>query len=327
MLKLLALSLIFTIVKGNYYLSNHFITRINHAESTWIAGPNFHPATSLTYLKGLMGVLQDYRKFITLPMKYELLLNNKDIPEEFDARSNWPHCTSISEIRDQGSCGSCWAFGAVEVMSDRICIHNGKKIHVSAEDLLSCCYTCGFGCNGGLPEAAFHFWNKHGIVSGGVYGSHEGCQPYEIEPCEHHANGTRKPCSEGGRTPKCHRSCEKGYNVPYKKDKTFGQPGYEVPNNVKAIQTEIMKNGPVEAAFTVYADFVNYKSGVYQHVTGGVLGGHAIRILGWGVEKGTPYWLVANSWNTDWGDKGTFKILRGQDHCGIEGGVVAAIPK
>ena len=44
--------------------------------------------------------------------------------------------------------------------------------------------------------------------------------------------------------------------------------------------------------------------GVYQHVTGGVLGGHAVKMLGWGVEDGTPYWIVANSWNTDWGDNG-----------------------
>jgi len=57
-----------------------------------------------------------------------------------------------------------------------------------------------------------------------------------------------------------------------------------------------------------------------------MLGGHAIKIMGWGVEDGTPYWLVANSWNEDWGDKGTFKILRGQDECGIESGVVAGMP-
>ena len=51
-----------------------------------------------------------------------------------------------------------------------------------------------------------------------------------------------------------------------------------------------MTNGPVEAAFTVFEDFPNYKTGVYQHVTGGALGGHAIRILGWGVE--VRYWLA-----------------------------------
>ena len=67
--------------------------------------------------------------------------------------------------------------------------------------------------------------------------------------------------------------------------------------------------------------------GVYRHVTGEMLGGHAIKILGWGTENGTPYWLVANSWNYDWGDKGYFKILRGNDECGIESDVVAGIPK
>lgn len=47
--------------------------------------------------------------------------------------------------------------------------------------------------------------------------------------------------------------------------------------------------------------------GVYQYVTGEFLGGHAIKLLGWGEENGTPYWLAANSWNSDWGDKGTTK--------------------
>jgi len=67
--------------------------------------------------------------------------------------------------------------------------------------------------------------------------------------------------------------------------------------------------------------------GVYQHVTGKVLGGHAVRMLGWGVEDGTPYWLIANSWNTDWGDKGFFKIKRGSDECGIEGTISAGLPR
>ena len=88
-----------------------------------------------------------------------------------------------------------------------------------------------------------------------------------------------------------------------------------------------MTNGPVEAAFDVYEDFVSYKSGVYAHTTGSYLGGHAIKILGWGVENGSAHWIVANSWNEDWGDQGFFKIARGSDECGIESGVVAGIPK
>jgi len=102
---------------------------------------------------------------------------------------------------------------------------------------------------------------------------------------------------------------------------------YDVGGNVSGIQSDMMTNGPVEACFTVYADFVNYKSGVYQYQTGSALGGHCVKIIVWGVENGTPYWLCNNSWTTYWGDNGQFKILRGQDECGIEDDVVAGTPK
>lgn len=68
-------------------------------------------------------------------------------------------------------------------------------------------------------------------------------------------------------------------------------------------------------------------AGVYEHVVGSRLGGHAIRILGWGIENDVPFWLIANSWNSDWGDNGYFKILRGKNHCGIEGEISAGLPK
>lgn len=75
-----------------------------------------------------------------------------------------------------------------------------------------------------------------------------------------------------------------------------------------------------------FSVFLFLFAGVYKHVAGKALGGHAIRILGWGVENDTPYWLVANSWNTDWGSNGFFKILRGKDECGIEGQINAGLP-
>ncbi|VDM74705.1 unnamed protein product [Strongylus vulgaris] len=63
------------------------------------------------------------------------------------------------------------------------------------------------------------------------------------------------------------------------------------------------------------------------HVAGKEEGAHAIKIIGWGVEKGTPYWIVANSWNTDWGEDGYFRILRGRNECGIEQYVTAGLLK
>merc|ERR1712085_218120 len=76
-----------------------------------------------------------------------------------------------------------------------------------------------------------------------------------------------------------------------------------------------MSSGPLAVAFTVYADFPTYKSGVYQHVSGSELGGHAVEMIGWGTDSGTDYWLIKNSWNEQWGDNGTFKILRGSNEC------------
>ena len=83
-----------------------------------------------------------------------------------------------------------------------------------------------------------------------------------------------------------------------------------------------MTYGPVEAGFQVYSDFITYKSGVYKHISGHLMGGHAVKIIGWGTDDGIDSWLCNNSWNSGWGDHGTFKILRGVNECGIEGGVV-----
>ncbi|XP_028653032.1 cathepsin B-like isoform X2 [Erpetoichthys calabaricus] len=307
-------------------LSPDLINYINKLNTTWKAGQNFQNA-DINYVKKLCGTFLDGPK---LPIMVEFA-GKIELPDNFDSREQWPNCPTIKEIRDQGSCGSCWAFGATEAMSDRICVHsNGKvSVEVSAEDLLSCCgLECGMGCNGGYPSGAWQYWTEKGLVSGGLYDSHVGCRPYSIPPCEHHVNGSRPPCTgEGGNTPKCQKKCEDGYTPSYKIDKHYGSQSYNVPADESQIMTEIYKNGPVEGAFTVYEDFLMYKTGVYKHVSGQAVGGHAIKILGWGVDNGTPYWLAANSWNTDWGDNGFFKILRGEDHCGIESMIVAGIPK
>jgi cathepsin B len=96
-----------------------------------------------------------------------------------------------------------------------------------------------------------------------------------------------------------------------------------IQNNVTAIQQQIMTYGSVVAQFDVYQDFYTYSTGVYQHVSGSYLGGHAIRMIGWGVENSVPYWLCANSWGTGWGIGGLFKFRRGTNHMGIESYVVA----
>lgn len=69
-----------------------------------------------------------------------------------------------------------------------------------------------------------------------------------------------------------------------------------------------MTNGPVETGFTVYSDFMSYRGGIYEQNSYSALGGHAVKIVGWGVEDGTDYWIVANSWGPSWGEEGFFRI-------------------
>lgn len=309
-------------------LTDEEIVYINKVQSSWKAGRNFHRDMAST-VKNWMGVdMQAARKFAeeTLPVKQ--FLTATDLPDNFDARDKWTNCPTLKEVRDQGNCGSCWAFGAVEAMSDRICIasNGAKNAHLSAEDVMTCCRTCGNGCNGGFPAGAWSYFDKEGVVTGGQYNSKQGCQPYLIQACDHHVVGKLQPCKGDAKTPRCERKCEAGYNVSFSDDKHYGQRSYMVHGETNIMQ-ELYTNGPVEAAFTVYSDFLQYKSGVYKHTTGHALGGHAVKMLGYGVENGEKYWLVANSWNPDWGDAGFFKIRRGTDECGIEGQIVAGEPK
>ncbi|XP_015685953.1 cathepsin B-like, partial [Protobothrops mucrosquamatus] len=219
------------------------------------AGHNFANA-DMSYMKTLCGTFLHGPK---LPERFEFA-GDLVLPKSFDSRQQWPNCPTISEIRDQGSCGSCWAFGAVEAMSDRVCVHtNGKvNVEISAEDLLSCCGSeCGMGI-GTLATCPIKDYFQMVFYSV-LYPI--GCRPYSIPPCEHHVNGTRPPCTgEGGDTPECIKKCEAGYFPSYQNDKHYGMTSYSVPGSEKEIMAEIYKNGPVEAAFTVYSDFLMYKS-------------------------------------------------------------------
>ena len=169
-------------------------------------------------------------------------------------------------------------------MSDRICIASGQTLQtrISSEDLLTCCGTdCGSGCNGGYPSGAWNYFKRSGIVTGWLYKDTKYCSPYFFAPCDHHTTGKYGPCGASQPTPRCNQTCVNG--ASFSSDKWFADTVYGVPSQVDKIQTEIMTHGPVEAAFSVYNDFLTYKSGVYHHTSGSLLGGHAIKIVGWGV--------------------------------------------
>nr|AJF94894.1 C1 family cathepsin B23 [Tenebrio molitor] len=295
---------------------HELINFINTNQSNWTAGDNFPEITSTEVLKRLNGVLG-----IDPDPEYQVTLRRHKIgktkmPEFFDARDAWAECSGvIGYVRDQGQCGSCWAFAAAEVMSDRLCIATGgqDKVMLSPEDLLQCCTDCGLGCDGGYVNKAWEYWLTYGVVSGGDYNSNTGCKPYSALAYLYKT------------TPPCQKRCQLNYNTPYEVDKSFALSIYKVSSEEEQIQMEIMTNGPVMTTYTVFEDFYSYQRGVYHHVAGKYMGQHAVKIIGWGVENKIPYWIVANSWGSRWGALGGFfKILRGVNHCGIEEYVIVS---
>ena len=79
----------------------------------------------------------------------------------------------------------------------------------------------------------------------------------------------------------------------------------------------------------MYSDFQQYRGGVYRRSAAGKgpEGAHAVKVVGWGVDGGTRYWQVANSWSPSWGEQGFFRIARGNNECGIETTPAAGLPK
>jgi len=289
--------------------SSSMIRDINSKQSYWKAAHNSITRMPKSQARRLLGVDLKNLHFYDWRVKDFTAAEIANAPDEFDARTNWPQCSTMKDIRNQKHCGSCWAFGAAESMSDRMCVHKGEDVKLSAEDINSCSRSfltsCG-SCNGGQPGCAWSYWVKTGVVS-------DECYPYTA------GNDTSM------HTPECKKKCTGNTALDWNTDKRKGEKSYSLSGEAK-MMTELSTNGPFEVAFEVYEDFYSYSSGVYRHTSGGYEGGHAVKVIGYGVDNGEKFWTIANSWDRDWGEDGFFRILRGKDECGIESQAWGGIP-
>jgi len=230
-------------------------------------------------------LMWDNDNIMTLP---DLDDHSEALPDAFDSRTQWPDC--ITPVRNQEHCGSCWAFSAATAFSDRLCIaSSGKtKVVLSPQYLVSCDKT-NLGCQGGLLDRVWKHLENIGTVS---------------DTCSSYKSG------DGKVIPECPNACENTSEklILYKAVKGASK----ALTCATQMQKEIMVNGPVQTGFMVYEDFMQYKAGVYKHTTGKKLGGHAVRVVGWGSEKGQSYWIVANSWGPIWAENGFFRIAFGE---------------
>jgi cathepsin B len=212
--------------------------------------------------------------------------NDSSFPLNFDPFIKWPKC--IHPIENQLQCGSCWAFTTSDVLSDRLCIASNNRINVqlSVQDPISCS-TSNLACNGGYLNRAISYLITNGAVT-------SKCLPYT---------------AGYGIVEKCQNTCKSSVDI-YRKYRASSFRKIQYASDIKF---ELLNYGPVATGYLVYQDFMSYKSGIYKRTSDYLLGGHAVRVIGWGTDGTTEYWVVANSWGKFWGENGFFRIA--MNHC------------
>lgn len=196
---------------------------------------------------------------------------------EFDARTRgW-----VTPPKNQGKCGSCWAFAAAGTMESRILKENGPELDLSEQQQVSCNLYMG-GCCGGSGRSLLFYVNN---------------RPW-LESCAEYAeSGTSCPTQ---RTKECNEFECPGVN--------FMAGGfYTVDLAKEAMKRSIMQHGPCYFRYDVYDDFYDHwntpqAGSVYTQVTGERLGGHAVLVVGWSEQKSA--WLLKNSWGPNTGPNG-----------------------
>jgi len=212
-----------------------------------------------------------------------------EIPREFD----WRTKGVVTPIKNQGRCGSCWAFSTTGNIEGQYAIKHKKLLSFSEQELVDCDFYDA-GCNGGLPERAYYSLRMLGGLET------ESDYPY---------HGVKGMCS---------------LNKTMTKVSVIG--GLELPRNEHAIARWLVKHGPVSVA--VNANPMQfYKGGVlhpFRLMCNPYKLNHAVLIVGYGVHRTSfhkrpqPYWIIKNTWGADWGEEGYVRLYRGAGTCGID---------
>ncbi|KAI9120087.1 hypothetical protein K1719_009056 [Acacia pycnantha] len=215
--------------------------------------------------------------------KYE---NVTDVPSSVD----WRKQGAVTPIKNQGECGCCWAFSAVAATEGITKLSTGKLISLSEQELVDCDTGVDQGCEGGLMDDAFKFIIKNNGITSEVNYPYKG------------VDGTCNAKGEGN-----HVATIKGYE--------------DVPANSEQALQKAVVNQPVSVAIDASgSDFQFYKSGIFTGSCGTELD-HGVTAVGYGVSGNTEYWLVKNSWGTEWGEEGYIRMQKNVDAqeglCGI----------
>lgn len=215
-------------------------------------------------------------------------------PSTAPAAKDWHADGAVTDVKDQGSCGSCWAFSTIGNIEGAWYLAGNPLVSLSEEHLVSC-DTVDSGCNGGLMLQAYDWLLANN--NGNVYT--EASYPYKS------GAGFSPDCDEGdhviGASINGHVTIEGG------------------EDNMAAWLAE---NGPLAIAVDASA-FMSYTGGVLTSCSGQQLN-HGVLLVGYNNSAEVPYWVIKNSWGTGWGEQGFIRIRKGTNECLVQEYVVSA---
>eukprot|EP00794_Sanderia_malayensis_P005978 gene5978-6674_t len=302
-----------SVLNQPYVQNKDFIQQINNVQKSWKAVAyeeynDFSIGDMIRRAGGKKMLQRNLPNIRSRPAAREHMQNADPMPASFDWR-NVSGTNYVSPVRNQGKCGSCYAFSSMGMLEARMRIltANKQKPILSTQNIVSCS-NYSQGCEGGFPYLiAGKYTEDFGSIA-------EDCYPYIALDSK---------CAPS--KPQCSRQFGSNY---------YYVGGFYGGCNEELMKVELVKNGPVSISFMVYKDFFHYKSGIYYHT--GLdekfnpfeITNHAVLLVGYGVDEvsNEKYWIVKNSWGPKWGEQGYFRIKRGVDECAIESIAVAATP-
>jgi len=208
---------------------------------------------------------------------------------------DWTKLGKVTRVKDQGQCGSCWAFATIGSLESLHKLNGGDLLEFSEQQLVDCATGSvwpveapNFGCNGGNPAFALQYTRDYGVMLENEYPAYEAAQ----------------------------KSCRYDASKQKFKNKTWH---FETPLCNTCLRDSV-RTQPVPVAVDGSA-IQMYKGGIFNGSCNSLLTNHAVLAVGYGEENGTKFWKIKNSWSTSWGEAGYYRMSRsdsiGPGMCGI----------